>query len=420
VSVFGNSGANCSIWYARSWDMFRLVSPRHPLLAASSFAILLGSAAVFTACGSSGVSTTSSSSSTGATTSATSGTGGAGGGSSSDGGGGTAMPPPPMRKKISGDLTWKVTFDDTAKMNGATDCSYARHYEGYEDRSAPWLCPDCEATFKVSVAVTSGLDDCFSQVSANPPAKAEWVGYTKSGTFRRGLGELMTEQGTETPSSAGFDMVNTVNDLDAKSGGKMAFGVSGSFTTVDEEGDVMNGFNPPATYACGWPKVDSPPYTGDYVLAKGKTMPDGLFKDACDETVRLHDLAGAYLFVEMSARNCGPCQQMAKAEEKFIADMKAQNIDVRVVTLLCPSLEDTVGTTTKTMLKNWTKDFMLTSPVLADRGWGLSVLAPAVDPNSVGYPTWALVDPKLKVLDFSTGFGTYADIEAAILADAMP
>ncbi|MEO7331482.1 MAG: hypothetical protein ABI193_23100 [Minicystis sp.] len=399
---------------------------RHPLLASSAFAILLGSAAAFTACGGSGETPTTSaaSSTTGSTTATTTGgTGGAGGSSSSssDGGGGTDVPPPAMRKKIAGDLTWKVTFDDAAKMAGASDCSYSRHYDGYEDRSAPWLCPDCETTFKVDVQITAGLDDCFtSQVSSNPPAKLEWVGYTKSGVFRRGLGELMTEQGTATPGAAGFDMANAVPDLDAKAGGKMSFAVSGSFATSDEEGDVMNGFVPPATYACGWPKAEAPPYTGDYVLAKGKTMPDGLFKDACNETVRLHELAGAYLFVEMSARNCGPCQQMAKAEEKFIADMKAQNIDVRVVTLLCPALEDTIGTTTTVMLKNWTKQFMLTSPVLADRGWGLTVLAPAVSMDSVGYPTWALVDPKLKVLDFDTGFGTYADIQAAILADAKP
>ncbi len=401
----------------------RPVIHHRTLLPASAIALLFTSAAAFTACGGSGEApTTSSAASTSGSTTATSGGGGgAGGGGSSEGGGGSDVPLAPMRKKISGDLTWKVAFDDTAKAAGATDCSYTRHYEGYEDRSAPWFCPDCEVTFKVDVKLTSGLSDCFtSQVSDSAPAKLEWVGYTKGGVFRRGLGATMTEQGTATQGGSGFEMANSVTDLDAKVGGKMAFDVSGSFALSDEEGDVMNGFTPPATYACGWPKVEAPPYTGDYVLAKGKTMPDGLFKDACNETVRLHELAGAYLFVEMSARNCGPCQEMAKEEEKFIADMKAQNIDVRVVTLLCPSLEDTIGNTTTTMLKNWTKQFMLTSPVLADRGWGLTVLAPAVSLDSVGYPTWALVDPQLKVLDFDTGFGTYADIEAAILADATP
>jgi hypothetical protein len=59
---------------------------------------------------------------------------------------------------------------------------------------------------------------------------------------------------------------------------------------------------------------------------------------------------------------------------------------------------------------------MLTSPVLADRGWGLTVLEPAlVSLDSVGYPSWAMVDPQLKVLDFGSGFGRlHAEIEAAI------
>ena len=59
-------------------------------------------------------------------------------------------------------------------------------------------------------------------------------------------------------------------------------------TTVEEEGDVMNGFNPPATYACGWPKVDSPPYTGDYVLAKGKNWA-AVEKDVNDRLVVIAD-----------------------------------------------------------------------------------------------------------------------------------
>ncbi|MFO0763192.1 MAG: redoxin family protein, partial [Byssovorax sp.] len=158
--------------------------------------------------------------------------------------------------------------------------------------------------------------------------------------------------------------------------------------------------------------------TGDYVLKKGATLPDGLFKDACGESVRLHDLKGKYLFVEMSARNCGPCQQMAKGEEQFIADMKAKNIDVEVVTLLCPALEDTLGETTTKMLAGWIKSYKLTSPVLADRGWGLAMFEPAIGTDNVGYPSWALVDPDLKVLDFASGYGGFAEIEAAIEADA--
>jgi hypothetical protein len=394
--------------------MFREVTHLRPLHAATG--VLLASAAIFTACGGENQNTATS---TSASSGATSGAGGGTGGSATGGAGGMDVPPPPMRKKISGDLTWQVTFDDAAKMAGATDCSYARHYEGFEDRSAPWNCPTCSTMFRVDAMVSTGLSDCFSQVSTSTPAKVEWLGYDASGKFLRGLGATLTEQGTATQTATGFTTANTVPDLDAAVGGKMSFAITGTIAVSDDVGDPLNGFTPPATYACGWPKGTAPAYTGDYTLAKGGTLPDAVLKDKCDEPVRLHDFAGTYLFVEMSARDCGPCQMMATGEEQFIADLKAKGVDVRVVTLLCPSLSDTAGDTTKAMLNTWTKNFQLTSPVLADRGWGLSVLAPPLG-ATVGYPSWALVDPELKVLDFGSGFGTFAEIETAILADAKP
>ena len=386
----------------------------HPRPLAAT-AVLLTATSVFAASGGENQNTATS---TSASSGGPSGTGGGSAAGGAGGAGGVPAPPPPMRKKISGDLTWQVTFDDTAKAAGATDCSYTRHYDGFEDRSAPWFCPTCAFTFRVDAQVSMGLADCFPQVSSSTPAKVEWLGYDAGGKFLRGLGTTMTEQGTATQTATGFDMANMVPDLDATVGGKMSFGVSGSLAVSDDLGDPMNGFTPPATYACGWPKADAPAYTGDYVLAKGATVPDAVLKDKCDEPVRLHELAGTYLFVEMSARDCGPCQQMATGEEKFIADLKAKGVDVRVVTLLCPSLSDTTGDTTKAMLTTWTKNFKLASPVLADRGWGLSVFAPAIGEANVGYPSWALVDPQLKVLDFGSGFGTWTEIETAILADA--
>jgi hypothetical protein len=38
--------------------------------------------------------------------------------------------------------------------------------------------------------------------------------------------------------------------------------------------------------------------------------------------------------------------------------------------------------------------------------------------DQVGYPSWVLVDPNLAVMDSGNGFGGYAEIEAAIVADA--
>lgn len=379
---------------------------RTPLALASISATI----SLIAAC-SGGGDTPGSSSTASSSSSSSSGAGGGGGT------GGATNPPAPTRKKITGDVTWQVTFDDAAKAAGATDCSYTRHYEGYEDRSAPWLCPTCAAAFRADVTMTAGATDCYPQLSSSAPAKVEWIGYDGAGAYQRSAGGPLSEQGTAAPSAQGFDVANTVAAQDAPAGGTLGFAVTGSFTVAGEEGDVMNGFVPPAAYACGWPKADPPPYTGDYVLQKGAIMPDGLFKDACDETVRLHDFAGSYLVVEMSARNCGPCQQMASEEEAFVADLAAQGVDVKVITLLCPALEDVVGNTTTAMLKTWISSFKLTSPVLADRGYGLSLFEPAIGADTLGYPSWMVVAPDLTVLDFNTGTAL-PEIKAEIVAHA--
>jgi hypothetical protein len=349
---------------------------------------------------------------------------GAGGGTTSSiattstgtgGEGGTGDPTMSTLETIAGDVTWTVTFDATATAAGATDCTYTRHYEGVEDASAPWLCPSCEKLFRADVTMPSGQADCFSQVSSTAPDAHEWIGYA-NGTWFRSAGITATPQGTATIDGTHVATTNTVPDLMAPAGGTMSFGVAGQLTLATTIGDPMNGFRPPAMYACGWPKSSAPAYTGDYTVVAGQTVPDGLFKDACGETVRLHDLSGAYLLVDMAAVNCGPCQNMASQEEAFVADMAAQGITVRVVTLLAPSLEKPLDPTAKGTLKAWISNFDLTSPVLGDRGWGLSMFLAAVG-DSAGYPSWVLVDPNLKVMNFGTGFGTFDEHKTAILAD---
>lgn len=348
------------------------------------------------------------------------GEGGAGGepntSSGGDPGTGGSTPEIYTRQTISGEITWTVTFDADAKAAGATDCTYTRHYEGAENASAPWLCPTCDKTYQAQVEVTEGLEDCYTQVTSAEPPALEWLGVA-GGAFRRGVGATMNEQGTATIDGAVIDIVNDVTDIEAPAGGTLAFAVRGQLTTSEEEGDPLHGFRAPDSYACGWDKAAPPPYAGDYALELGGVVPDGLFKDACDETVRLHDLAGSYLIIDMSAMDCPPCRQMAALEEAFVADMAAQGIAVHVVTLLAPSLDDTLGETTTEMLAIWRDSYGLTSPVLADRGWGLTVFLAAIG-DSTGYPSWVIVDPELRVLDFNTGFSTFAPFQSTIAADA--
>jgi peroxiredoxin len=272
--------------------------------------------------------------------------------------------------------------------------------------------------FRADVTMTEGLDDCFPQVSpGGTPAKVEWVGYA-NGTWWRGTGGPTSENGTITLDKDTITLVNQVTDLEVAVGGTMQFDVNGTFTLADAEGDRMNGWVPPATYACGWPKANPPAYTGDYAIVKGQQVPDGVFHDTCDEVVRLHDLQGTYMIIDMAAIDCPPCQSMAAGAEQFVTDMKAQGIDVRMVTLLAPSLSDTLSPTSTAKLKTWTTKYGLTSPVLSDRGWGLSMFIPLFS-DQVGYPSWVVVDPNLNVVDYGTGFGDYTDFEQIILAD-MP
>jgi hypothetical protein len=337
------------------------------------------------------------------------------GGSNGSGGSGGGVVIPNERATIEGDATWTVTFDDVAKAAGAIDCSYTRHYVGVEDESAPWFCPDCEVVFRTDVEMTAGQTDCYSQLSTDPPLTEEWIGYG-NGRYYRGY-FLMSDQGTGDVVGDALTVANVVMDQDAPVGGKLQFDVAGGFTLGTGTGDPLNGFRAPSTYTCGWPKANPPEYTGDYTADDGKTLPDGVFYDKCEQPVRLHDFKGKYLVVDMSARDCPPCQSMGSQENDFIASLAADGIEVEVITLLAPSLSDTLGTTTTAMLNSWTNKYELTSPVLADRGLGLSMFIPLFG-DTVGYPSMLIVDPNLKIITGMSGFDDYTTPKQAIKADA--
>ncbi len=335
--------------------------------------------------------------------------GGGGEGGADEGGGA------PMRMHAAGTLTWTLHFDAEAVQAGARDCSYGRSYDAVEDVSAPWLCPSCERTLRAGAAIAEAERACYDQVFSFAPAPVEWLGW-QGDRFYRGKGDAMTEQGSVVVSDEQVSVSHQVTGLPAAIGGHVDFTLTGSLDLDWREGDARHGFVPPDSYACGWPKSDLHAYQGDYALSQGAVMPDGILKDVCDEPVRLHDFAGSYLVVVMSAFDCAPCQQMASEEHAFIDALAAQGIEVKVITLLAPSLADTLGPTPVTLLQSWTGLFGETSPVLADRGWGVSMFYPVLG-LTMAYPSWMVVAPDLRVLGYGAGYDGYAEHEALIAAD---
>jgi hypothetical protein len=318
--------------------------------------------------------------------------------------------PTPTIATLSGDITWSVDFGATSEAAGHADCAYTRTYSGVEDRSAPWLCPDCDDLFRADI-VLSGRD-CYDQVSSDDPAPTEWIGY-HDGTWYRAAGSPLTARGAATRDASALTVGQRVeSDV---SGGDWAFDIAGTLAIGETEGDAQHGFVPPASYACGWPKASPAAYTGDYLTTVGATVPDGVFTDICDEPVRLHDFAGDWFVVDISAMDCPPCQAAASDEEAFVADLGSSGIPVHVVTLMAPSLTDTAGTPTHEQLQQWIDRFELTSPVLADRVWGLSTTGIPLG-EDFGYPTFIVVAPDLSVTSTSVGYSSWDDIAAEIRA----
>lgn len=350
----------------------------------------------------------------------TAGTGASGGQAGSGGEGGAAGSggsQAETRMTISGDATWNITFDASAQAAGASNCSYTRHYEGVQDQSRPWVCPQCEVIFRTTVEMTVGLDDCFSQVSEFEPAEEEWVGYG-NGTWYRSYGVGASEQGTATVAGGTVTTENVVTDLpaDVVGAGTMGFDINGSFTVGEEDGDPNHGWIAADPYACGWKKADPPAYAGDYALTVGSPLPDGLFRDKCDEVFRLHDYKGSYLVIFMSAIDCPACNSMASQEKNWVEDMANLGIEVATISVMAPSLDDPFGDTTQSQLEYWTTKHGIETPVLADRGWGVTMFLP-IFPDQLGYPSWVVADPDLNVVTYGGGLD-WAAIQNAIVVDA--
>lgn len=310
---------------------------------------------------------------------------------------------------LTGQVTWSVDHADAA------DCTYTRHYTGHEDASAPWRCRSCEAIYRVEATLEGA--DCHASVSGDEPSPVEWLGRGDGVFYRVGAGNWpLVDQGRSTVTEGGFTTQHGA-DGEAPGGTPFAFDITGTFEeTLTEDLDPLWGMVPPRRYACGWPSSNPPPYEGDYTVAEGEVLPDGVFLDACDEPVRLWDLLDRYLVVSVGAADCGPCQVMARTERDFEAELAEAGAETRVVTLMAPSLSDPATSAEPSLLREWTETFDVDGPVLADRGYGFTVIGEAVP--DFAFPTTAVVAPDGEVLALQVGFGDWTPFRETILAHA--
>lgn len=323
---------------------------------------------------------------------------------------------------VSGTLTWLVDFSVEAEAAGYADCTYTRTYtDGVEIRHSPWTCVDCEAVVRVESALTEGRD-CYDLISPNEPAPQEHLGWGGGRFWRTYYANYrLSDQGSATIEGTSLTTLNeTPFEFEDSAGARWSaqFTVTGALELSTVTADPMEGLYAPSTYECGWPTANPPAYEGDHVLRLGETVPDGLFRDACGEPMRLHDLKGRWLVIDAAATDCGPCQAMAEDAPGFEAEMANLGLEVTGVTLLAPSLSNSLGDTSTSTLYDWGFAFDLEGPVLADRGYGAWVLgtgAETITGESFGYPTWVVVNPELEVVAVNVGFGGWDSIKQVIL-----
>ncbi|MEQ1503474.1 MAG: hypothetical protein ABMB14_14655 [Myxococcota bacterium] len=316
-----------------------------------------------------------------------------------------------------GALTWRAVFDDDARAAGAADCSYTRVYDAVEDRSTPWQCPGCEVVLDATVAVSDPDRACYRSIAGEDPPLVERLGWTADRFLRTagGFGPL-ADAGARTDTAAGFAVDGGTTGVPVVGGGTVDLFVAGALAVGATVGDPLNGLSPPLDYACGWPRFDPPAYDGPWTVAIGAQLPDAWLRDACDEGVRLHDLAGSYLVVDVSALDCGPCQVMAASAPAFVAELRGLGVRVDTVTVLAPTLDDVFAEATVEQRRLWSDTFEVGAPVLGDRGWGFA-MAEAQWPDEVAYPSWFVASPALEVLAVGQGFGGFAPIRSVIVDD---
>jgi peroxiredoxin len=323
--------------------------------------------------------------------------------------------------RMTGSVTWTLTFDEEAQANGFESCSYRRSYEGEERVDHPYLCPDCEIMVQGIATMEEG-GDCHAQISSNSTTQRTELWGMGNGEFfrssheQRALGALGTIENmqADTDINLFWSSENTLTD-----GGTMLLEASGTAQySIDPSISPDPDTEPhQGVYACGWPQNNPENLTLDYNIDVGKTFPNVHLVDQCGDRLSLWDLYGNWLILDTTQSDCGPCRSMAAGSEEALANMRESGIDVMMVSFLGNGLSAPFETPDQSTFDNWVESYELQDPVLFDEGFAFALFPEFVENFSgegFGYPTWLLVNPEMTLVYGNVGFGSWEDIQSAI------
>ena len=317
-------------------------------------------------------------------------------------------------QRVQGELDFTLSFDADARASGLADCTYSRTFEGPQVTGLGYLCAACEIIAEGTSVLTDGAD-CLEQLGSSTEDRTEWWGLDASGAFYRSstaqypLAELSLvtlEEGTDQPISW--------SDTLTLSSGSVTLTASGTVRhDFDPTVELLDPFEAAPTYSCGWPQGDPGDLPLDYEVSYGSVMPNVVLTDQCGEDVALWDFHGAWVVLDSSQSDCGPCQNMASGAEDFVAKLRAEGIDIYVISLLGNGLDEPWGTPTSRLQSRWVSTFDLTDPVLADRGYAFGLFPDAIagmTGESFGYPAWLILDPQMRIAAANVGFSNWDDV----------
>lgn len=327
--------------------------------------------------------------------------------------------------RLASEVTWTLDFDAEAEGLGFVDCAYTRTYTGLQRVDIPHVCVDCELIVEGTAVMTSGFEDCAEPLFGGTVERIETWGVGGTDLYRSSgsqapMGVLAT---FEAPASAG-DTVSLAwdSEYDLTDGGVMVLSATGTSSWVEDPDTLIpEHFGPRSdVYSCGWECNDPGGLTGVAPMAPGATIPAGRFQDQCGDMVDLYDFYGSYLIIDSSQSDCGPCRNMADQAEAFKARMTAQDIPVRMVTLLGNGLADVYGTPGDATVQSWVNTYELTDPVLYDTGWTYAFFRefmPEHAGSDIGWPAWMIVGPDMNVLYGNVGFSSWDGAQSIIEED---